>query len=240
MRFSGFIAVFMVTIAPGLIGCTAVHNQSYSLQNQWLASNYPDRASHLNHIDTSQPYFREDVIAGHIQLGMTIDEVLIATDTTPYGPKRYKGKFWCNNQTVDHCDVSCQSCEGMIILKDQLVWFSGHFQPPTVVDMDQQPRHESIFNSSLSQKFQIAEALYRNEIIQGMSFSDVNRVLGSVTSETSYFCDNGHTQAQVTHTCDASCNICKIEIHPQSPATITKVIFLEPYLGEHRVIRIEP
>ncbi|KPJ90319.1 MAG: hypothetical protein AMJ53_13910 [Gammaproteobacteria bacterium SG8_11] len=237
MRFSGFIAVLLVTIAPGLIGCTPVHTQSYALQNQWLDSNYPDRASHLNKISTAQPYFRDDVIAGHIQLGMTVDEVLIATDTTPYGPKRYIGKFWCNNQTVDRCATTCRSCEGMLILKDQLVWFSGHSQPPTVINIEQRSRQESIFSSAPSQQFQIAQALYRNEIIQGMSFTDVSRVINSYTTKPQVFCDND--SAHISPTCDTSCKICRIEILSQSSNTVTKVIVLEPYLGQHRVTRIE-
>ncbi|WP_455211222.1 hypothetical protein [Kaarinaea lacus] len=237
MRSSGFIAIFMFTIAPGLIGCTIVHNQNYSQQNQWLASNYPDRASHLNQISSAQPYFRDDVIAGQVQLGMTVDEVLIATDTTPFGPKRYKGKFWCDNKTVDRCDANCQRCDGMIFFQNQLIWFRGHDQPPTVVDMDQPTHHKSIFASAPSKKFQIAEALYRNEIIPGMSFSDVNRVLSSIPSKARYFCDNN--QAQALATCDASCAICKIKIPAQNANAFSQVIFLEPYLGEHRVIRIE-
>jgi len=182
-------------------------------------------------------YIRDDVIAGHIQLGMTVDEVLIATDTTPYGPKRYIGKFWCNNQTVDRCATTCRSCEGMLILKDQLVWFSGHSQPPTVINIEQRSRQESIFSSAPSQQFQIAQALYRNEIIQGMSFTDVSRVINSYTTKPQVFCDND--SAHISPTCDTSCKICRIEILSQSSNTVTKVIVLEPYLGQHRVTRIE-
>jgi hypothetical protein len=237
MRFSGFIGVFLVAMALGLIGCSSVHSQNYSQQNQWLATNYPDRASHLNQIATAQPYFRDDVIAGQIQLGMTIDEVLIASDTTPFGPKRYKGKFWCENVSVDRCDNTCQNCEGMIFLNDRLVWFSGHFQPPTVVDVDDQLRQNSIFTSPPSAKFQIAEALYRNEIIIGMSLTDVGRVLNSLTHEATFSCDN--TQTHIPSTCDPACNLCKIEISPKSPDSSAIVIFLQPVLGEYRIFRIE-
>jgi hypothetical protein len=237
MRFRGFVAVIMVTFVTVLIGCSHVHSQNYSLQNQWLASNYPNRAAHLEQISTAQPYFRDDVIAGQIQLGMTVDEVLIATDTAPYGPRRYKAKFWCNKKIVQRCDPHCERCEGVIFLKDQLVWFNGHQQPPIVVDMAHQSRRESIFTSAPSEKFRIAEALYRNEIVKGMSFTDVTNVLASVTSEVTYFCDN--IRAQSPSICDASCAICKIKIHPHKSNAHAKVIFLQPSLGEHRVTRIE-
>ena len=240
MQFRGFISVFMISIAFGLISCTPVHTPSYALQNQWLANNYPDRASHLNKISTAQPYFRDDVISEHIELGMTVDEVLIASDTTPYGPKRYKGKFWCDNHTVDRCDSTCQNCEGMIILNDQLVWFSGQNKLPTAMNIDQRSRQDSIFTTTPSQQFQIAEALYRNEIIQGMSFTDVSRVITSYPSKPHVFCDNDSAQlSPLSPSCDASCKTCRVEIPSQSPNASTKVIFLEPYLGQHRVTRIE-
>lgn len=156
MRFQRFIATFIIpiviTFTSGLVGCTA-HSQNYSLQNQWLANNYPDRAAHLDQTTATQPYFRDAVIAGQIQLGMTVDEVLIATDTMPFGPKRYKGKFWCNNKVVRHCDVNCELCDGIIFLKDRIVWFNGQFQHPTVVYIDYPLHQESIFLTAPEEKF---------------------------------------------------------------------------------------
>jgi hypothetical protein len=243
MRFSGLIAVIMVTISLGLIGCNHGISQNYSLKNQWLANNYPDRTAHLNQISTVQLYFRDDVIAGQIQLGMTVDEVLIATDTAPFGPKHYKGKFWCNDKIVQRCDAQCVRCEGMVFLKDQLVWFYGHYQPPghyqvpTVVEIAPQAGQVSIFNTAPPEMFRIADALYRDEIVIGMSFSDVIRILRSVPSEAMYYCDN--EQAKIASICDTSCAVCKIEIPPDESHAIANSILLQPYLGDLKVTHIK-
>ncbi|MCG6968856.1 MAG: hypothetical protein PVF34_13420 [Gammaproteobacteria bacterium] len=215
----------------------------YSRQNQWLARNYPDRAAHFDRLPAdhaSSPAsvhnnnFRDDIIAGQVRLGMTVDEVLIAADTTPYGPKPYKGKFWCNNQAVSHCDANCQACEGLIFLQDQVVWFSGNFQAPTVVHLDHS-RQQSIFTATPPVKIRIAEALYRNEIIQGMSMHQVNRILVEQSVSAHYYCDS--TPLQFPMYCQTDCTVCKIEISDNgSPG---QTVFLKQDLGEYRVVRVE-
>ncbi|KPJ93851.1 MAG: hypothetical protein AMJ53_06400 [Gammaproteobacteria bacterium SG8_11] len=237
MRFGGFITVFTITLAAGLTGCTGEHARNYSLQNQWLANNYPDRLFHLNQIDTAQPYFREDVIAGQIQLGMTIDEVLIATDTTPFGPKRYRGKFWCDKQPVGRCENDCQNCEGILFLGNDLAWFSGHTQPPTVVNIASETSNDSIFATAPTDQSLIAEALYRDQIINGMSLYQVDLVLATTAAHAAYFCDE--SESPTTSNCTASCHFCKIVIYPRTPGDLTKAIFLQTVAGEQRVIRIE-
>jgi len=106
-----------------------------------------------------------------------------------------------------------------------------------VVDMDHISHQQSIFASAPSQKYHIAEALYRNEIITGMSLNDVTLVLSSLSAAATYFCEDNH--GQPPSICDASCEICKIQIHPQHSGTVHKVIVLKPHLGEQRVVRIE-
>lgn len=154
MRLSHFNTVFLSVLvaatATGLLGCTGTASERRALRNQWLASNYPNRAAHLDKLPSAQPFFRDAVIAGQIQVGMTVEEVLIATNTAPYGPKRYQGNFWCNDQVVTRCAADCRLCQGVIFIKDQLLWFSGEYQPPTVTTVDNAAQRESIFQSTHS------------------------------------------------------------------------------------------
>lgn len=239
MQYSGIKSIkaaCWLIIPLGLISCSTTNE--YSRQDQWLARNYPDRAAHLDGLPASQhtpsDVYRDNIVAGQVQLGMTLDEVLIAADTAPYGPKPYKGKFWCDQQPVSRCDPGCQACDGVIFLDDQVVWFNGEPHAPTVVHMDQS-RRQSIFASSPPANFQIAQALYHNEIVQGMSLSQVNRVLGALPAVATYYCDS--LPAHPPSTCQSACTTCKIEISENGiPA---QTIFLKQDMEEYRVVRVE-
>jgi hypothetical protein len=218
------------------MSCSTTNNSSR--QDQWLARNYPDRATHLEALPASQhtasDFYRDNIIAGQVQLGMTLDEVLIAADTAPYGPKPYKGKFWCDQQPVPRCEPGCQACDGLIFLDDQVIWFNGESHSPTVVQLDRS-RRQSVFATAPPASFKIAHALYHNEIIQGMSLPQVTRVLGTLPETAAYFCDN--LPAQSPFTCQPPCTICRIEIRENGVPAQT--IFLKQALGEYRVVRIE-
>jgi len=211
---------------------------NHSQQNQWLKHNYPNRAAYFDQLPTKHAYFRDDVLAGQIQLGMTIEEVLIATGTEPYGPKSFKGKFWCGNLETPRCSVDCAACDGLVFLGNQLLFFSGRSQPPTVTDIDEQSRPASIFNSaSHSLRYKIAEALYKNEIVKGMSLDQVHHVISTEKTEPRYYCNNHPLQSPTI--CSLSCKTCRIETDPaRTPRQTGRIIYLESRGGELRVVGI--
>jgi len=235
MQYRGICAIGLLMIVCGLLGCSAEND--FSRQNRWLEANYPDRADHLQRLPDTQALVRDAVLAGQVELGMRLDEVLIASDTTPYGPKAYKGKFWCNGQVVPRCDADCSRCDGIVLLADKVARFSGASQPPTVSELNNAATADSIFTPTPSMQLRIAEALYRDEIITGMSLRDVSLVLGSLSSQVSYYCDN--TPAGSVAHCSTACNNCRIELGNSANPTLVKTIFFEQALGEQRVSRVD-
>lgn len=248
-----YFVAFIVAFDFALSGCSGLNtNQTRSPnlsrqdqnlsskrapQNLWLERNYPSRAAYFDNLPTKQSYFREDVLAGLIQLGMRVDEVLIATGTEPYGPKSYKGKFWCDNHAVAQCNTACNHCDGILFVAGRLVVFSGNSQLPTAINIDDYSASGSIFtNSTHSTKHRIAEALYRNEVTAGMSLAQVRRVLIESNTATTYYCNNYPLPAKAA--CTPSCSTCTIETrHAQGPSEFPKTIYLEIRDGELQVTR---
>lgn len=209
----------------------------YHAQNRWLQQNFPDRAQQLDNTNNSHNYFREDVLAGHVQLGMYIDEVLIATDTAPYGPKRFKGRFWCDNQLVNRCNKNCDRCDGIVFSKKDLLVFSGRHQEPVVVDIQSISDNSSIFHIK-SAKFTIAEALYNNRIVTGMSANEVERVLHNTDKQVTYICDNNHIIDK--QSCRKYCTLCKIlTTHDLNNSRMVKTIYLGGDTAAKTVTKIE-
>ena len=139
---------------------------------------------------------------------------------------------------MPRCGADCSHCEGIVLLADKVVRFSGVSQPPTVSEWNSATVGDSVFTPVPSAQFRIAEALYHDEIVTGMSLRDVNLVLGTLSSQASYYCDN--TPAGSVTRCNTTCNNCRIEVGDSANSILVKTIFFEQALGEQRVSRVEP
>lgn len=153
MRYTLMKLAWFTAFAYFTCGCSSM--DTIEAQNRWLQRNYPDRATQFNKLPNAQAFFKEDVLAGNIQFGMNVEEVLIASSTYPYGPRRYQGKFWCDKKAVDRCQSDCHICEGMLFLKNQLIFFSGISNPPVVTDIYNNHSNPALFSAPLSLKHQI-------------------------------------------------------------------------------------
>lgn len=156
MRFTLLKLICLITFAYLTGGCS--NTDTIEAQNRWLERNYPDRAAQFDKLPNAQTFFKEDVLAGNIQFGMYVDEVLIASSTAPYGPKRYQGKFWCDNDPVNRCDNNCNRCDGIVLLKNRLIFFRGISQTPVVIDIYDNyddNSEQSLFSKPLSLRYLI-------------------------------------------------------------------------------------
>jgi hypothetical protein len=215
LRFDFFTGFLQVSLTLALCGCAGVTDrgppmanlatqpqdpafyphlsQSPPSQTQWLKRNFPDHEAYFDALPAARAFFRNDVLAGRVKRGMSVDEALITLGIQPYGPKSYKGKFWCDNQRVTHCNSKCNTCNAILIADNRVIFFSGNHQAPTVKDIDENSGSNSIFQTrSHTQRHRLAEALYRNKIVIGMSLHDMRRILGAANAaaQSRYSCDN--------------------------------------------------
>lgn len=238
MIMRGLLINFFFSILGSCLvsACSTVADEQQA-KNQWLQRNLPDREQHIKILKNTNSEYTQYILQGEIVRGMSLEETLISSNTSPYGPKLYKGRFWCDNKPVSRCASHCATCEGFILTNKEVVYFSGIKKAPEVIRTHARHTNSSMFANN-SKQYIIAQALYNNEIVMGMSLAQANRVLQTLNSINSYYCnDRSITSA---NQCQSSCVTCKIRVSPphetHSPAN---TIFLEDNYGLLTVTRIE-
>ncbi len=126
----------VLSLINTLSGCAT--DNTYAQQQTWLEQNYPDRLRSVKQLSYPSDQFQQQIIAGEIVSGMYIDQVLIATDSLPYGPRPVTKIFWCGEQAVAECDRSCGICNGIILTQKLAILLSG--QGPFMQIIEYRPR----------------------------------------------------------------------------------------------------
>jgi hypothetical protein len=141
-------------------GCTTTPNE-FAAKQKWIEINFPDREKFLQQLPGDHTFFHHQVMAGQIVKGMSYEEALIATDTSPFGPKKNNTLFWCNDLLANNCDSKCLACASVLILKKSVVLLKGMTSQLAVVIVRKKERSDTI-NHYQVKNYQDAEILFNN------------------------------------------------------------------------------
>lgn len=150
---------------PLLTACASRQNLD---KDQWLQTNFPNRAKNLAQSGNQHSAFRDTILAGQVSTGMNLDEILIARAIAPYGPALYRGKFWCGPplDIGDNCPKHCSKCQGIIKTKNDILLLQRHSGKLIAVAHKKHGYLQSSHGITQTQ-FDRAEALFKRQYVMG-------------------------------------------------------------------------
>lgn len=154
--------IFVGTLLILVVSACATPND-YAAKQKWVEINFPDRAKFLQNLPGDHTHFQQQVIAGLIDRGMSYEEVLIATDTSPFGPKKNNTLYWCNDLLANQCDNKCVVCASVLILKKSVVLLKGMQNQLAVVTISKKQKNDTIARYQL-ENYSDAEILFNNRL----------------------------------------------------------------------------
>lgn len=208
-RFSGWIVASAICFL--LTACVLAPPQSeFDAKTQWLESNFPSRAKNIEQIN-ADPRFKQDILDGVASKDMSLAEVLVAREVSPYGPHPAEKVFWCSNNVVKACSAECSDCRAMLVLKHHIHLFETGARGLQLVasyNNDKWPPHLAYLPSSYS----AAKHILRNEYARGMRLDDIAQVSTPPASKIQYYC-GGANRGRIDIPCATNCPTCRVEIH---------------------------
>jgi len=213
---SRFFSTYLAGIISGILclllnACVLPPPQSnFDTKTQWLANSYPDHAKNIEQIN-ADPRFRQDILDGVVSKEMSLAEVLVAREVSPYGPHPAEKVFWCQDQVVNACTPECNDCRAMLVLKHHIHLFeSGNrgLQLVTSFNNDKWPPHLAYIPSS----YTAAKHILHNEYARGMRLDDISQVATPPASKFRYYC-GAQNRGRSDIPCASNCVNCRVEIH---------------------------
>ena len=224
-----------------LSACASEEPRSeFEKKDDWLKKSYtatPANAkpSQLVNLPDS-PRFRDSIIQGKIQNGMTLLEALATIRARPYGTLDQKSAFWCDGAQVPQCSNRCNNCEAMLFGQNQIVMLKGFANQPNVTDF--YPKRFSDFRAGVDPSaFHFAQQIYQREIVPGMSAGIVQMLINLDGYQADYFCDGLATPT--VESCLGRCNRCSVRLTPRSFSAGKSTVHLETLGTQQSVTRID-
>ena len=238
-RYTPFFTVFLLCAL--LLACSSQEKLSeHAQKDAWLKKSYTaapssTKLSKLVNIPDS-PRFREEILQGKVQRGMTLDESLASIRATPYGTLDQKSAFWCDATPVPQCHNRCTTCEALLFGENQIVMLKGFGHQLTVTDF--YPKRFADFRAGVdSSALHFSQQIYQRRIVPGMSAGIVQMLINLDGYRADYFCD-GQTTPRV-ESCLGSCNRCSVSLTPRSLSANKTTVHLETLGTSQSVTRVD-
>ena len=146
-------------------------------------------------------------MAGEVIVGMNLLEAMIATKTYPHGPNRYNTVYWCDGETVDRCNETCQQCSATLLTSKYTHYMQGKGDKLIVVKSLKRHVEDDVY-SLKSKPYPVVNALFLNRIVTGMSIDDFNRIEQLPDTKIQYFCKD----QRVFQSCLLDCSDCTLKL----------------------------
>ena len=201
--------LFYIVAAITLIACNSANTiyQEKQQQDEYLQRNYPDKKPASEEKPALKTDYYQEIMAGEVVVGMSLQEAMIATKTYPHGPNRFNTVFWCNEQKVDTCDAICSKCAGTLVTPTQLYFLEGKQDKLSVVKSI--PRRVDDTVAKLQRKpFKVVNALFLNQAVPGMTIKDFQRLEQLPDAKTQFYCKS----QRVFQSCLLDCGECTVKI----------------------------
>lgn len=232
-----------IMVSLMLISCASQEtNTAQDNKDKWLEQSFtaatPAQASKkqsdLIRLPDS-PRFRNAILSGQVQRGMSLDETQATLRAKPYGTRDRSTVYWCEQQPVSECTSQCVKCEAYVFGDHHVVMLEGFGRQVTVTDF--YPQGFANFRATVDPSARrFAQSLYERKIVPGMSAGLVQMLVNLQGYTAEYFCDAAAQGS--SESCLGRCNECRVEITPRSDAEKQLIIRLETHAGQQSVSEI--
>ena len=145
-----------------------------------------------------------------IYLNMSLAEVEGEFRNVITGGYKDNIRYWCNNFKSKDCDASCTRCLAVAFTNSRdIVFIKGVKEPPKVVKIER--LNYTIYDAlshDYSLTYDTAMGVVNEEIVNGMTLSQVKLARSASKFEGKYFCN-----LKQENNCDALCTNCSVILY---------------------------
>lgn len=209
MKYLNLAKLIPVILIAQLAACNTTNSayQEKQQQDQFLARNFTTEQPVTTETPAIKTEFYNEIRAGEVVVGMNLLEAMVATKTFPHGPNRYNTVYWCDGETVDKCNVSCQECSATLLTPQYTHYLQGKGEQLIVVKSLARHTDDTVANLK-AKPYPVVNALFLNRIVSGMSIDDFSRIEQLPDTKTQYFCKDH----RVFQSCLRNCSDCTLKI----------------------------